>query len=441
MGELSQFIRAETHPLQRSSLSGKSKNRRGRRQGWNARDIRNEAERRPGAIPHITCPTLPTVKYGVTPSEVVARIETEISKRKKTLQQAAAQGGKVRRIRRDQHVMVSGVASYPVDWEVVRADPDEAAKLAAWQKDVVEFLVDHYAKVGGELVSVIAHTDEKYPHLHFYVLPTASPTFAAREVHDGWRQKLSARATGLGKKDVDAAYVKGTKVLRDAFYASVSSKYGHKRDKEKRPRVARSIFVSERRHLAQEQKSLAESHRAVDEKRDQLIQKNAELDNRLRGLEQAENELTVRQNALGNHEVEIGRREAATQKKETELGLALAQCRARDHELAGLLKKAEAEKAMFLAAIKEVLPQAQTVLDELRASIVALARTRDRYRHPKNPAEAQAYSAARSTVELLERAAFAIDTFVMAKSTPTHDPSDIPDFEAESHSGSANPSW
>ena len=441
MGELSQFIRAETHPLQRSSLSGKSKNRRGRRQGWTARDIRNEAERRPGAIPHLDRPEPPTVLYGATPSEVIERVVMEVSTRKKSLLQATAHGGKVRRIRKDQHVVVSGVVGYPVEWEIVRANPKEAETLAAWQKDVVEFLIEHYAKVGGELVSVIVHTDEKYPHLHFSVLPTASPTFAAREVHDGWRQKLAARRSGLSKEDVDAAYVQGTQILRKEFYVKVSQKYGHLEGKEKRPRVARSLFVSEKRHLAEEKKRLAECRRAMDEKRDQLNEKHAELDNRLRGLEQAESELSARQAALGSREAEVGRREAATQKKETELGLALAQCRARDHELAGLLKEAEAEKAMFLAAIKEVLPQAQTVLDELRTSIVALARTRDRYRHPKNPAEAQAYSAARSTVELLERAAFAIDTFVMAKSTPTHDPSDIPDFEAESHSGSTDPSW
>lgn len=423
MTDLAQFISAQTHPRQRSSLSGKGKGKGNGRKGWSASNIRNEAERRPEAIPHINKPEPPVLVFGVTPTKVLERIVKEVEKRKTALREIASKGGKVRRIRWDQHVLVSGVVSYPVDWKSLRPDPDGIATYANWKKDVVEFLRDHYAKVGGELVGVVEHIDEPYPHLHFYVLPVASPTFAAREVEDGWRLKLEARAARLGKPEEDAAAKRGKTILQDALYVAVSQKYGHLRHKEKRPRLARNIYMSEKRELDRKSHLIAKAREIADENRDEAVRKVADLEIRLRELGIANEELNSKNAEVDKLRAEIERRDAASRMRERDLANALERAHADQRKAAGAQKRAAVAEAAFREAAKDIVPRAQTTLTEIKSSIRELVKVRDRYRQPQNPAEARSFAAARSAIEALERTALAFDTFICANNpVPDDDP-------------------
>jgi hypothetical protein len=442
MSNLAQFIRAETIPLTRSSLAGKSKGGSGRsRRRWNAQNIRNEAERRPEAIPHIDRPEPPIMVFGVTPSQVVERIKVEVANRKVLLRKAAAEGGKVRRIRKDQRTLISGVVGYPVDWQTIRKQPEEAAKLAAWKKDVVGFLVEHHAKAGGELVSVVEHVDEPYPHLHFYVLPVASPTFAAREIHDGGRLKLEARAAGLSKREEDAAYIRGTVILQDAFYFAVSQKYGHARHKEKRPRVARNIFVSEKARLERENRLLADSRLASDKKLDELARKATELNDLRAELDGAWTELRARQAVLANRQVEVEHREAVTQKKERDLALATENARANAREAIEARNQAAGAEAAFRQATKQILPRTEAALAGIKASILAMAKIRDQIRQPQSHAEARAFSIARATVEALEQSALAIDTFLCVNAPTIEADPEEPEAIGVNRAEPTKPDW
>ncbi|MBL8807188.1 MAG: hypothetical protein JNN22_10115 [Rhodospirillales bacterium] len=430
MADLAQFIRSETHPLERSTLSGKSKRRGTGRKGWNARDIRNEAERRPEAIPHINQPEAPILIYGVTPTKVIERITKEVAKRRVKLLETAAKGGKVRRIRKDQHVMISGVAGYPVDWKTIRDDPTAAANLSEWKKDVVAFLVEHYAKAGGELASVVEHVDEPYPHLHFYVLPVGSPTFAAREVHDGWQPKLEARRANLGKVKEDAAYRQGTESLQDVFYIAVSQKHGHARHKEKRPRVARSLFVGQKRELAYQNKLLAKTRQVADRKQAQLTQKEVELAILQREIDGAQSEINIRIAAIEAQKADFQRRELAIQISEENLALALERTRSSERDAVAARQMAKKAEAAFRQAAKDVLPTAQTTLESIKLSIRGLIKIRDRNRQAQSPAEAQSFAVARSTIEALEKTALALDTFLCVKDPVMEHGPDAEDLES-----------
>lgn len=439
MTELGQFIRAETKPLVRSSLTGKSKGRGKRRKGWNAKDIRDEAERRPNAIPHIEKPEPPIVLYGVTPTEVLKRIAVEISERKKQLLADNAAGKKIKRIRKDQRVQIAGVVSYPVDWNSVRKSSTETATHIAWNNDVIEFLRDHYAAVGGELVSVLEHTDEPFPHLHFYVLPIASTTFNARQIHDGWRLKLDARANHLSKDEEEAAYSRGNTIFQDAFYLKVSQKYGHVRHKAKRPRVARNIYASEKRQLARDNQLLARSRLITDQEEKRLVKKAADLEAQKGILISTKDKLAAQAAANTKAQATLDMREAHIRRQEGELAAAISQQKIIERSLVVERSKAVAAGAAFQEATKDILLRAKSTLADIKASISQLVKTRDRYRNPQNAAEAQSFSVARSTIETLERIALTFDTFVNVDLTSAEPDLDVTDLKDGIPHGASRP--
>lgn len=434
MNDLSQFIRAETHPIERSKLSGKGKRRGKQKKGWNAKNIRDEAERRPGAIPHIQKPEAPNLLFGVLPTLVLERASLEIAKRKKALRREHAPGKKVRRIRKDQHVMICGIASYPVDWSGVRKGADDTATYYAWKDDVIQFLRDHYAKAGGELVSVVEHIDERYPHLHFYVLPTSSATFSAREIHDGWREKLEARSKKQGRKEEIAAYSRGTEILRNAFYVAVSQKYGHALHKGKRPRVARNFYASEKRQLARENRLLAESRHVADQKEKQLAQKADEITAQQRNLDNVKVELNSQIAASTQIKDALDHREETILKRENELAVERAQLEAIQLKLSTERKEAITAKAAYQKASQNLLPRVEELLSNVKVSINGMAKIRDRHRTPQSPAEAQSFNVSRAMIEKLEQFALKLDEFICVKTQP-----DVSEIGASNLEGDALP--
>jgi hypothetical protein len=416
MTDKAQFISGQTYPLKRSKLSGKAKGRKQRRAKWNVGNVRDEAERRPDAIPHLESPKPARVLFGTTPSKAVDRAKTEIAKRKTALRKIARKGGKVRRIREDQHVMICGVASFPTDWSTLRQDLGEATNYEHWKKDTIEFLAEHYAKAGGELVSIIEHIDETYPHLHFYVLPIASPTFSAREVHDGWREKLQARAEEKSKADEEAAFKKGAAGLLDAFYIAVSQKYGHLRHKERRPRLPRSFVLSEKRQAQEDNRLLAATRRKTEKELDRLAGVTAAIEAREQALGKSTETMRAEMAAVLVRQTEIEKREKAILDKEREASSVLQKVRQREASLAVACSSAEKAREAYLEAIQTVGPKAQATLNDIKNSIRLLASLRDRHGPPENAIEAKSIGIVRAAIEVLEKVSLSLDNFVAERS-------------------------
>ena len=89
-----------------------------------------------------------------------------------------------RAIRTDRHTMLSIVMSYPVPHSAITTD-EAKAKLAAWEDRNIKWL---QKKFGSQLRVVIAHDDEKQPHLHAWILPD-NPDADATMLHPGNRLK------------------------------------------------------------------------------------------------------------------------------------------------------------------------------------------------------------------------------------------------------------
>lgn len=189
---------------------------------WSASDIAAEAERRPGACPHVENPQKPTVLYGVSVSDAVAAAHEWAE---------TATDAKGRKLRKDGHVLLAGVVSLPAE---------RAADWPQFRADTLDWLREKY---GDRLRSVIEHTDEAHPHLHFYAVPRPGERFET--LHDGHKAAAEAKAAGKLKGGQNAAYNAAMRALQDDFGAQVGQPHGLTRLGPARRRLTRAEWRAE----------------------------------------------------------------------------------------------------------------------------------------------------------------------------------------------------
>lgn len=177
----------------------------------------NEANRVKTFCKHVPAPKQPILLFGVGLAEVEQLTEDYYKNTK-----AKLKNGKTRALRTDSDALLAGVVSVPQDFK----NWDE------YKKDTIAFLK---AKYGHKLKSVVEHTDEPNPHLHFYVVQDHGLDFVL--VHDGKKAVLESGVTD--KKKQMNIYKKAMSKFNDEFYNAVSSKYDLQRKSQtERPRVA-----------------------------------------------------------------------------------------------------------------------------------------------------------------------------------------------------------
>lgn len=220
-----------------------------------------EVERTPGACPHIAEPQPPTLLYGVTPSEAGKEAQA-------WAEQATDSRG--HKLRKDGLCILGGVISLPAGM---------ADRWGKYKADCLKWLKREY---GDRLRSVVEHTDEAHPHLHFYAVPRVGERFAvvdpARAAADaadpdrGKRGRDKAEAK-VGRKAARLAYIAAKRGWQDRLYESVSRRYGLARIGPARRRLTRGEWQAEKA-----------AGRAVAARYDDLAAKDALI---ARGTEQA----------------------------------------------------------------------------------------------------------------------------------------------------------
>lgn len=177
----------------------------------------NEANRVKTFCKHVPAPKPPILLYGVNLEEVEKLTEDYYKNTK-----AKLKNGKTRALRTDSDALLAGVVSVPQNFE----DWDK------YKLDTVNFLK---AKYGHKLKSVVEHTDEPNPHLHFYVVQDPGMDFIL--VHDG--KKAVLESGEKDKKKQMNIYKKAMAKFNNDFYTAVSSKYNLQRKSQTaRPRLA-----------------------------------------------------------------------------------------------------------------------------------------------------------------------------------------------------------
>jgi hypothetical protein len=204
-----------------------------------------EARRDPVASIHVTAPGPPIVVYGVTPEQVEALHDAAADSAR-----ATPKGGKPRKIRIDQHTLLTIVASHPHTVGEVHGDPVKRAEVGRWEKLTVAWLKSMY---GDALVSVVRHEDESHWHLHAYVLPQ-DPGMKAAALHPGQIAKAEIMAAGpdpdedsktLNRRG-DKAYRQAMRAWQDSYFESVAVRCGLTRLGPARRRLTREQWLAEK---------------------------------------------------------------------------------------------------------------------------------------------------------------------------------------------------
>ncbi|WP_281648580.1 hypothetical protein [Parendozoicomonas sp. Alg238-R29] len=212
--------------------------------------IIREASRQKGYCDHVDAPLEPVTLYG----DDLFSLEIKINNIYETYKNRVVQkSGKVavRKIREDQHVLLSGVASHPRLSEDYFSCDVTREMVSFWLENTIDFLKEEF---GESLKSVILHLDEKHPHVHFYCLPDYSyENIDGKEapiinplssIHKGINARNHAEREasknglkGTSKvKFVQEAFGKSMSEMQDRFHESVSMKHGHERFGPKRKR-------------------------------------------------------------------------------------------------------------------------------------------------------------------------------------------------------------
>jgi hypothetical protein len=199
-----------------------------------------EVARVAGHCPHIEFPSEPRLVYGENLQEIGAVA---------TLLSMQARDKKGRRLRRDGVALIAGVVSYPMLRADMTASVAEREIYEHWKIETIGWLVNssHIA-----VSCIVEHTDEPYPHLHFFALPTLTSDFHLNfdAVHRGRKAANAATERGASPAAVQAAYIAAMVVWKDGYHHLVSARFGHQRLGPRRQRVTRerhkAILLAER---------------------------------------------------------------------------------------------------------------------------------------------------------------------------------------------------
>ena len=197
------------------SLHSPKKTSRGADRKWAVRDVIAEASREPQACLHVPRPRPPHLLHG--PS--LAELEAEIGAIHARSRDAAG-----RRLRKDASVLLAGVASYPRG----------GIEHSYWRQSTLEWLQTEF---GGHLRSVVEHTDEAHPHLHFYVVNPDGGN--VKNLHPGFRAAKGAQTP----QEQRLAYNTAMRAFQDRFWEHVAGPSGLARLGPGRQRMSRAQWT------------------------------------------------------------------------------------------------------------------------------------------------------------------------------------------------------
>lgn len=220
-----QFIHVESY----GRVSAKKKlNFNDETKGRNVKEIIGEVTRRPGYCDHVEDPGESIILYGLNPKELEALTDDYFNNTKLVNSNGVSRG-----LRKDSHVLLAGVISLNREVEEIWDD---------YKKESIEWLKKKY---GDRLKSVVEHTDEGHPHLHFYCVQDPGLSFDL--LHEGKRAYAAVGGKVKHKKEI--AFKNAMREFQEAFFNDVSLKYGLMKTGPKRKRMSNSDYKRQQEEI------------------------------------------------------------------------------------------------------------------------------------------------------------------------------------------------
>ena len=196
----------------------------------NVRDVIGEALRNDGDCNHVDAPQDPTYLVGDMGHMLgfIQEIERKAAAEKERTGKAP---------RKDMHVLLAGVTSYPR--ELADADPKGYER---WEQATVKWLQKKY---GDNLRVVLRHDDEEHPHLHFFVMDRER--LNAKELHDGYIASAHLKGKDALSKESTQLFNDAMRDMQSDYYAKVGHGAGLLRDGPKRKRLDRATYKAVQR--------------------------------------------------------------------------------------------------------------------------------------------------------------------------------------------------
>jgi heat shock protein HspQ len=157
--------------------------RKGNKSNRSSTDVLFENSRVPGNHPHVDNAKLPNLILGIDPADVIAKIDQRIEQAKVQLRFTG------KRIQVNTHILDGSVYSYPLKTSQLEIADDATRKeYLKWRELACEFAIKDAEKSGMEVLSIVEHTDEPYPHIHVLSIPKLTkdnPRLDAKHCHVG----------------------------------------------------------------------------------------------------------------------------------------------------------------------------------------------------------------------------------------------------------------
>jgi hypothetical protein len=297
-----QFIRIEAY----AAVSGASQQLGRQADDSSAKRIRPsmmqiiaEAFRVESASPHVSFPTVPKLMFGLPQNE----LELHLNQLK-----ASGKDKLGRKTRRDALLLLAGVASYPQNEAVA-----DQKSFEHWLTITISFLKTKY---GENLKSIVLHTDEANPHIHFFCTPTQKPSGEIEHIgtiHDGIGASSAIKTDS--SKVRKYAYDKAMRNYQQEYHTEVGLKVGMTRIGPRQTGMPRKQWL-QTQDAAKRQMVFIENQNKAEVMHNIVNKKAAEVDARAQQLESKEEELSVKVAAIAERESRVAKRESDLVTKE-----------------------------------------------------------------------------------------------------------------------------
>ncbi len=300
-----QFIRIEAY----SDVSGlsqqlgkKSADNSAQRIRPSIRQVIDEAFRVEHASPHVPNPSAPKLIFGLDQKA----LELHLNQLKTTGRDKIG-----RRVRKDALLLLAGVASYPKSEAEANKDGFER-----WLSLTQQYLKSKY---GNNLQSIVLHTDEANPHLHFFCTPTQKSSGEIAHIgtiHDGIGASEAIKTPSSKVKK--HAYDKAMRSYQHEYHTEVGLKIGMTRIGPNQTGMPRRQWIRTQEE-AKRQAVFIENQNKAEIMHNIVNKKAAEVDARTQQLETQQQELDSKIAAIAERENKISARESDLDTKQKTL--------------------------------------------------------------------------------------------------------------------------